>query len=93
MSAKHAGARMTRTIHYLTVAGLLASFQLSAAGAAPVSVPGVSMAPTLEATPVNGLLCGRSWHWSYAYMKCERHRHRCPAGKHWISPLRTCVGF
>jgi len=45
------------------------------------------------ATPAgaNGLLCGRGWHWSYAYFKCERNRHHCPAGKHWISIIRTCM--
>jgi len=39
----------------------------------------------------NGLLCGRGWHWSYAYFKCERNRHHCPARKHWISIIKTCV--
>jgi hypothetical protein len=39
----------------------------------------------------NGLLCGRGWHWSYVYFKCERNRHHCPAGKHWISIIKTCV--
>jgi len=62
------------------------------AAAAPLTVPGLQVQPS-PAVPVDGLLCGRGWHWSYVYLKCERNRHRCPAGKHWISLLRTCVGL
>ena len=54
----------------------------------------VAMLATLEATApanANGLLCGRGWHWSYVYFKCERNRHHCPAGKHWISIIKTCM--
>ena len=38
-----------------------------------------------------GLLCGGGWHYSFYYFKCVRNRHHCPAGKHWISLLKTCV--
>ena len=84
---------MFRTIGYLMILAAVSACPLPAAIALPLAAPPIIVAPAQFPVPVNGLLCGRSWHWSYAYLKCERNRHRCPAGKHWISLLRTCVGF
>jgi len=86
---------MRRIIRHLTIATVLISLAsgMPNALALPASVLPVTVQPEQSPIPVNGLLCGRGWHWSYPYFKCERNRHRCPAGKHWISLLRTCVGF
>ena len=70
-----------------------ATFAVLAVAAPAVALPPASSLPQTAspvAEPARGLLCGNGWHWSYAYFKCERNRHRCPAGKHWISLLKTC---
>jgi len=83
---------MSRALFSLMMAGatlaLLATTQ--PAGALP-PVSSLPQSGPSVAEPARGLLCGRGWHWSYAYFKCERNRHRCPAGKHWISIIKTCV--
>ena len=83
---------MTKPFRALMAAGAMLAVLVSASPAG--ALPPLSVPPEASSTlsePANGLLCGRGWHWSYFYFKCERNRHRCPNGKHWISLLRVCV--
>ena len=86
---------MPRLLRHLTIAAiaLVLAGATPTAMAVPISAPNFATPGDQSLIPVDGLLCGSGWHWSFAYFKCERNRHRCPAGEHWISLIRTCVGF
>ena len=56
-----------------------------------VTLPEPAGPGVISTIPARGLLCGNGWHYSFYYFKCERNRHRCPAGTHWISLLKVCV--
>jgi hypothetical protein len=83
---------MSRSIRALMAVGT--TFAVLAAATPAGAVPPLDGLPDIASPvsePANGLLCGRGWHWSYFYFKCERNRHRCPDGKHWISLLKVCL--
>lgn len=79
---------MLRLTRFVVISLMLGSM-MGSAGA--VTLPAPAGPGDLSLIPVRGLLCGNGWHYSFYYFKCERNRHRCPAGTHWISLLKVCV--
>lgn len=82
--------KAARTLAALGVIGTL-TMPLSQASAVMRQVPIVTSDSSLSLA--KGLLCGGGWHYSFYSFKCIRNRHHCPAGRHWISLLRTCVAY
>ena len=82
-----------KTVTVLIGYGLICVLSLSALPASGLTLPVPRHPAETSAIPVKGLLCGGGWHYSFAYFKCVRNRHRCAAGTHWISLLKTCVSL
>ena len=85
---------MKSKIHHAPLTVLVIALMSSGAMARPLLAPAPVEAravPAAGVMPVKGLLCGGGWHYSFYSFKCIRNRHRCPAGKHWISLIKTCV--